>query len=727
MTCASCVARVERALKAVPGVVSANVNLATERATVAAVVIDGNHAVGIDAALIAAVERIGYEAQLVREGADEHALDEQARALERHERLRVVAALLLAAPLVMPMLAMLGGRHLMLPGAVQFALATPVQFWLGARFYRAGWKALASGGANMDVLVALGTSAAYALSVWELAVHGPDGVPLYFEASAVVIALVLLGRWLETRARRTAADAVRRLRSLVPPCAHLVRSGQQIDVPVTAVGEGEVVAVLPGERVPVDGIVLDGRTELDESLVTGESLPVAAGPGSRVIGGSLNGSGLIRLTTSAAAAGGTLARITRLVEHAQGSKAPVQRLVDRVAAIFVPVVLLIAVGTGAGWWLAGAGLERALLTSVAVLVVACPCALGLATPAALVAGIGAAARAGILIRDAEVLEHAARIRLVLFDKTGTLTLGRTRLVALEDFDPPGRSAQPGSLAIAAALQYGSEHPLARAVLAAATEAAISVPPAEELQAAPGRGIRGRIGAQDHALGSPRYLRELGVPLGPAEAWAADAARAGRPVALLAVLGAAPRVVAGLAFADEPRPSAAAAVAQLRTAGITSVLVTGDHAASARVLAQAVGIERVYAGVLPEEKLRLVRDLSATEGAVAMVGDGINDAPALAAADLGIAMASGTDVAIAAAGISLARSDPLAVADSIEVARRTRRKIRTNLMFASIYNLAGIPLAAAGLLSPVLAGLAMALSSVSVVTNALLLARWRPSR
>lgn len=727
MTCASCVARVEKALKAVPGVVSASVNLATERAAVAALVDSGDRALGLDAALVAAVERIGYEAQVVREGADEHALEERARALERRERLRVMAALLLAAPLVMPMLAMLGGRRLMLPGVLQFALATPVQFWLGARFYRAGWKALASGGANMDVLIALGTSAAYALSVWELAVHGSRGGPLYFEASAVVIALVLLGKWLETRARRSASDAVHRLRSLVPLRAHLVRSGQQIDVPVTAVGEGEVVAVLPGERVPVDGVVSEGRTELDESLVTGESLPVPAAPGSRVIGGSLNGSGPIRLVVSAGAAGGALARITRLVERAQASKAPIQRLVDRVAAVFVPAVLLIAIATGTGWWLAGAGLERAVLTAVAVLVIACPCALGLATPAALVAGIGAAARAGILIRDAEVLEHAAKIRLVLFDKTGTLTAGRPRLVALEDFDPPGNGAQPGSLAIAAALQQGSEHPLARAVLAAATGAAVTAPRAEDLRAMPGRGIRGRIGTQDHALGSARYLTELGVPLGPAGDWAAVSLGAGRAVALLAVLGPAPRVVAGLAFADEPRPSAAAAVARLREAGITSVLVTGDHAASALVLAAAVGIERVHAGVLPEEKLGLVRELSATEGAVAMVGDGINDAPALAAADLGIAMGSGTDVAIAAAGISLARNDPLAVADSIEVARRTHRKIRSNLLFASIYNLVGIPLAAAGLLSPVLAGLAMALSSVSVVTNALLLARWRPRR
>jgi Cu+-exporting ATPase len=727
MTCASCVARVEKALRAVPGVVSASVNLATERAAVAALADPSGRAGALEAALVAALDRIGYEGQVVSEGADENAVEERSRDLERHERLRVAVALLLAAPLVAPMLALLAGRHLALPGVAQLALATPVQFWLGARFYRAGWKALASGSANMDVLVALGTTAAYALSVGELAVHGSHAAPLYFESSAVVIALVLLGKWLEARARRSAADAVRGLRSLMPLRAHLLRGDQQIDVPVTAVGGGDTIAVLPGERVPTDGVVVDGRTELDESLVTGESLPVPAEPGSRVIGGSLNGSGLIRLTVSAVASAGTLARITRLVEHAQASKAPIQRLVDRVAGVFVPLVLLIAIATALGWWFAGTGLDRALLTAVAVLVIACPCALGLATPAALVAGTGAAARAGILIRDAEVLEHAARIRLVLFDKTGTLTLGRPRLVARADFGPPRSAAQPCSLAIAAALQRGSEHPLARAVLTAASEAGLAGPSAEELRADPGRGIRGRIGAQNYALGSARHLRELGVPVNPADAWAATEASAGRAVALLAVLGAAPRVLAGLAFADEPRPSAAAAVARLREAGITSVLVTGDHAASARVLAAAVGIERVYAGMLPEEKLRLVRELSSAEGAVAMVGDGINDAPALAAADLGIAMGSGTDVANAAAGISLARSDPRAVADAIDVARRTRRKIRTNLLFASIYNLAGIPLAAAGVLSPVIAGLAMALSSVSVVTNALVLARWRPPR
>jgi P-type Cu+ transporter len=723
MTCAACVARIERALNAVPGVVSASVNLATERAVAA--VAEGRYPspAAAAAALVAAVERIGYEARPVDQREPRAASEERLRRADRHDRARMIAGAALSLPLVVPMAAGIFGVHLMLPGLVQVALATPVQFWLGARFYRAGWRALRDGAGNMDLLVAIGTTAAYGLSVWELVAGSrAGGAPhLYFEAAAVVITLVLLGKWLETRARRSTAQAVRRLHALAPEWARVLRDGVEVDVPIAAVAAGAVVIVRPGERIAVDGVVREGSSEIDESLVTGESLPVPVGIGVRVLGGTMNRTGRILVETTASSADGTLARIAGLVEHAQSTKAPIQRLVDRVAAWFVPGILVIAIATGCGWWIAGAGFETCMLRAVAVLVIACPCALGLATPAALVAGTGDAARAGILIRDAEALEHAAQVRVVAFDKTGTLTEGRPRLAASGRFGAPERDP----LATAAALQQGSEHPLAHAVLEAAAAAGVAVPAASEVTAAPGLGISGIVAGRRYLLGTPRFLERAGADLGPASAWLADQAGAGRAVAVLAEVSAPPAVLGAFAFADAARPTARAAVTALAALGIDSVLVTGDHEASARGLAAAVGISRVHAGVLPEDKLRLIGELRRQYGTVAMVGDGINDAPALAAADLGIAMGSGTDIAIAAAGISLVRADPRAVVDALDIARRTRRKIRENLFFAVAYNLAGVPLAALGFLSPVVAGAAMALSSVSVVTNALLLGRWRP--
>jgi Cu+-exporting ATPase len=725
MTCAACVARVERALKAVPGVVSTSVNLATDRAVVA---VDGAQYATADAAtaaLVAAVERIGYDARPVDDSEPRAAAEARLSQIDRSERSRVLAGAALSLPLLLQMPAAALGLHLMLPGLVQLALATPVQFWLGARFYRSGWRAMAGGAGNMDLLVAVGTTAAYGLSLWELVSGARAGYEphLYFEASAVVITLVLLGKWLETRARHSTAEAVRRLRSLAPERARLRRGGAEVDVPIAAVGAGDMVVVRPGERIAVDGTIREGATDIDESLVTGESLPVAAAVGARVLGGTLNGTGRIIVETTASAATGTLARIAALVEHAQSSKAPIQRLVDRVAAAFVPAIIVIAIVTAFGWWIAGAGVETAVLRAVAVLVIACPCALGLATPASLVAGTGAAARAGILIRDAETLEHAARVKVVAFDKTGTLTEGRPRLAASCRLVADEREP----LAIAAALQLGSEHPLARAVLEAASQASLAVPVASDVTATPGLGVSGTVAGRRYALGTPRFLERAGVDPGPATTWLAGEARAGRAVAVLADLGAAPVVLGAFSFTDAARPTAKAAVAALAALGVDAVLVTGDHEASALALAAAVGIRRVHADMLPEDKLQLVAELRAEFGAVAMVGDGINDAPALAAADLGIAMGSGTDVAIAAAAISLARADPLAVVDALDIARRTRRKIRENLFFALVYNLAGVPLAALGFLSPVVAGAAMACSSVSVVTNALLLSRWRPSK
>ena len=723
MTCASCVARVERALRAVPGVVSASVNLATETATVAIVDADPATTQAATAALIAAVEHSGYDARPVATGAPDEAAVARRSAADRVERGHVLAAALLSLPLLLPMLGLPFGWHLMLPAGVQLALATPVQFWLGARFYRAGWRALAAGAGNMDLLVAIGTSAAYGLSVWAMlsAVPGGPMTALYFEASAVVITLVLLGKWLETRARRGTALALRQLRALAPERVRLLREGAEVDVPLAAVARGEVVVVRPGERVAIDGTVLEGSSEVDESLVTGESVPVSVSAGARVIGGSMNGQGRILVETGATAAEGTLEQIARLVEHAQASKAPIQRVVDQVAEWFVPVVVVVALATAVAWSLVGAGLEVSVLRAVAVLVIACPCALGLATPAALVAGTGAAARAGILIRDAEALEQAAAIRCVAFDKTGTLTEGRPTLVASVAFEVP----MPEGLALAASLQQGSEHVLARAILAAAAAARAPLQPVSEALATPGLGIAGSVGGRHLALGSGRYLAGAQLDISAAAAWLESQAASGRTVALLAQLSEPPRLLAGFAFADTPRATAAAAVSALRAAGIECVLLTGDHQRSAQAIAAVVGIERVHASLLPEDKLRIIGELRTAGGAVAMVGDGINDAPALAAADLGIAMGSGTDVAMAAAGIVLVRGDPWAVVGALDIARRTRNRIRSNLFFATAYNLAGVPLAALGVLTPVVAGAAMALSSVSVVTNALLLTRWRP--
>jgi Cu+-exporting ATPase len=714
MTCAACVARVERALRGVPGVVSASVNLATERATIG--ILDGGPAA--TALLVAAIERTGYDARVVPPGGpDAASLARQAKG-DRADRLHVAIAAVLSAPLVLPMLAMPFGRHLMIPAVVQFALATPVQFWLGARFYRAGGRALVAGAGNMDLLVAIGTTAAWALSTWSWWAAPVGAMPdLYFEASAVVITLVLLGKWLETRARRGTALALRALRALAPERARLLRDGAEIEVPLASVAPGDTVVLRPGERVAVDGEVTAGASELDESLVTGESLPVPVTVGDAVVGGALNGSGLLQVRATRAAADGTLEGIARLVEHAQASKAPIQRIVDRVAEWFVPVVVCIALATAIGWGLAGATFDVAVLRAVAVLVIACPCALGLATPAALVAGTGAAARGGILIRDAVALESAAAIGVVAFDKTGTLTMGRPALVAHERFgvDPVD------VLALGAALQRDSGHVLARALVEAASSTAI----ATDVVAAPGLGVEGRVAGRHLMLGSQRFMEGRGIAVGAALAWLDAQQAAGRTVALLADLSSL-QVIGAFAYADEPRRNARATIEALRASGVHTVLLTGDHARSATALARLVGIEDVRASLLPEDKLRIVRELAEAYGPVAMVGDGINDAPALAAADLGLAMGGGADVAAAAAGIVLLRSDPWTVVAALDIARRTRRRIRLNLFFASAYNLAGVPLAAFGVLTPVIAGAAMAASSVSVVTSALLLSRWRPA-
>ena len=748
MTCASCVSRVERALKRVPGVQEATVNLATESARVL-------YAPGeeTEARIRRAVRDAGYEPRAAEAASTEDLSPWVGFA-------PVALALGLSLPLVLPMLADLAGRHWMLPAWLQFVLATPVQFVLGARFYKAGWHALKAGTGNMDLLVAVGTSAGWGLSMWMWLAQGAGH--LYFEASAVVVALVLLGKWLEARAKRQTTAAIRALQALRPELAHVLRpgpaGGTEEDLPLAEVLAGDLLVVRPGERMPADGIVREGATHVDESMLTGEPLPVAKTVDARVTGGSINGEGRIVVQATAVGSESVLARIIRLVEDAQAAKAPIQRLVDQVSAVFVPVVMAIAALTLAGWLVAGAGVETALIHAVAVLVIACPCALGLATPAAIMAGTGVAARQGILIKDAQALEIAHRVDTVAFDKTGTLTVGHPRLVAFVAAGSPvtdtgvtrhgaaGAQAAAGSdsasgsdlvareadaLVMAASLQGGSEHPLARAVVATARERGLAVPAPAAVRAVAGRGTEGEVGVRSFLIGSLRWMEEMNVDLAPLQEAVAHWRAEGATLSVLAERRAGGlQALALMAFADEAKPEARDTLERLRARGLRLVMISGDNRAAAVVMALRLGLreDEVRAEVLPGDKAAQVaalrEDAQRRRRIVAMVGDGVNDAPALAAADVGLAMATGTDVAMHAAGITLMRGDLRLVEGALSISDRTVRKIRQNLFWAFAYNVAGIPLAALGYLNPVVAGAAMALSSVSVMTNALLLRRWR---
>ena len=758
MTCASCVMRVERALKKVPGVRDVAVNLATESAR-----ISYEPGVHMEATLRRAVRDAGYDPRETAAAPDSGGASPWAGFAP------VALGLLLSAPLMVPMLADLLGRHWMLPAWLQFALATPVQFVLGARFYKAGWQALKARAGNMDLLVALGTSAGWGLSVWLWLSAAPAAVPhLYFEASAVVITLVLLGKWLETRAKRQTTASIRALHALQPVQAHVMsRTGEELDLPVAEVLVNDRLVVRPGERIPVDGLLLEGQTQVDESMLTGEPLPVPKQAGDQLTGGSINGEGRVVMQVRAVGTETVLSSIIRLVEDAQAAKAPVQRLVDQVSAVFVPVVLLIALATLLGWLALGAAFEVALIHAVAVMVIACPCALGLATPAAIMAGTGVAARHGILIKDAEALELAHRLDTLAFDKTGTLTVGRPRLTALRVAEGQDEAAL---LQAAASLQSGSEHPLARAVLAAAKERGARVQAPSQVRAVPGRGTEGDVAGRAWLVGSLRWMHELQAGLGPLQGSATQWQAEGQTVSALAERVAGAVVVrALLAFGDEPKAGARDALQALRRRGIRLLMISGDNRGAALAMGERLGLspDEIMAEVLPGEKAarvlalkhsptgseqagedtsrgqslrgaapradqprggqRIARSEKRRSHTVGMVGDGVNDAPALAAADVGIAMGSGTDVAMHAAGITLMRGDVSLVAAALDISGRTLRKIRQNLFWAFVYNVAGIPLAALGFLSPVLAGAAMALSSVSVMANALLLKRWRPGQ
>jgi Cu+-exporting ATPase len=709
MSCAACVGRVEKALAKVPGVDRAAVNLATEQARV-------RLAETLDPAdLVAAVEKAGYGAHLIEAGAGP---DKQAEAdTLRWESIRLAAAILLTLPLVLPMIGMAAGVHWMPPAWVQLVLATPVQFWIGGRFYINAWKALKTRTGTMDQLVAIGTSAAFGLSLYHMATGGSDH--LYFEASAAVITLITLGKYLESRAKRGTASAIRALMALRPEEARVKRGDTIETLPVAALMEGDILIVKPGERVPADGRIVEGRSQFDESLLTGESLPVEKQAEDNVIGGSVNGSGLVEIAVTAVGGDSLLARIIERVQGAQASKAPVQRLVDKVSGIFVPIVLAIALVTFLGWLAAGAGSETAILNAVAVLVIACPCALGLATPTAIMAGTGVAAKAGILIKDAEALERAHGIRTVVFDKTGTLTEGRPRVTALL---PAEGVADEELLSLAASVQQGSEHPLAKAVLAAAEERGGAIPKAQDFDSLPGRGVMATVEGRAVLIGSPRLMQEKEIATSALEEQAAKREGEGNSVVWVAADG---RLLGAIAIGDRLRGSAAEAIRLLGEKDIETALLTGDNRRAAESVASRLGISTVLAEILPDGKADAISGLQEKGGIVAMVGDGVNDAPALAQADVGIAMGSGTDVAMEAAAVTLMRPDPLLVLDAISVSRATVAKIWQNLFWAFIYNIIGIPLAALGYLSPVIAGAAMAASSVSVVSNALLLRRWKP--
>ena len=737
MTCASCVTRVEKALSRASGVEAASVNLATEQAKVR---LEPGATTTADE-IINLVQKTGYGAKLSSPGSVINSKPTQA--FWGSDGLgRVLLGFALSAPLFLPMFFMPFGIHWALDPKWQILLATPVQFILGWRFYKAGFKSLLAGAGNMDLLVALGTSAAYGLSVYQMMASKHANHELYFEGSTVIICMVLLGKWLEARAKRQTSEAIRALQKLWPENAKVLNSNIEIkegialdqyrELPLNQVFPGDRILVLPGERIPVDGVILLGNSHIDESLLTGESNPIKKTPSAKVIGGSLNGEGLLIIDAKAVGVESVLSKIITLVEDAQTQKAPIQKLVDRVSAIFVPSVVIIALLTGLANWIYLDSVSIAILRSVSVLVIACPCALGLATPAAIMAGTGAAARFGILIKDPQVLELAHRLNIVAFDKTGTLTIGKPQVLEFINLD--NANDKNSLLATAAGLQMGSEHPLAKALLNAARLAGADPISPSQSEALPGVGISGvpnsgpwakqKLSLQSIAsLESTPHYSEI-------QAKAQHCLDQGQTVSVLMNSEIPPVPLAIIGFGDDLKSSASAAICALHQLQIRTVMLSGDNSAAAERVGQSIGIDKVFGQVLPSNKAEIIRQLQSPEKDrprqyVAMVGDGVNDAPALATADVGMAMSTGTDVAMQAAGITLMRGDPSLVADAIDISKRTWKKIQQNLFWAFAFNATGIPLAALGYLSPMLAGSAMALSSFCVLSNALLLKRWRP--
>lgn len=700
MTCASCVARIEKSLNKDEAIIKVSVNLATEKARV------NFESTKIDTAkIITLIEKSGYGASLLEDKSDDHS------------KLSVIISILLTLPLALPMFFEPFGYHFMLPPLWQLALATPVQFIIGFKFYKNSWAAIKARSGNMDLLVAIGTSAAYGLSLYQIYWHREHldhHIPnLYFEASAVVITLILVGKYLEANAKKKTTDAIKALQSLQPDSARVLRDGQEQVIGIEQLSLEDIVIVRPGERIPVDGIILKGETHVDESLITGESLPVLKQESEKVIGASINGEGLLQLQVSALGSETMLARIIRMVEDAQANKAPIQRLVDKVSSIFVPVVLVIAFITMTATGFLTDDWEGAIIHAVAVLVIACPCALGLATPTSIMVGTGMAARFGILIKDATALEVAHSVTTVAFDKTGTLTQGKPVVASVH----PVNMNEDDFLSLVAGLQAGSEHPLAHAVM----ERAKNIPKknASDVKAIVGKGIEGIIDGKKYIFGSKKIITtssDLVVQSHENE---------GRGETVSFLVDKEQNILGFVSFKDQIKDEAVKTIKILKLRGIKTVMVTGDNRGAATSVANELGIDQVFAEVLPNDKASIVENLKSNGEIVAMVGDGINDAPALAAAHVGLAMSTGTDVAMHSAGITLMRGNPLLIPDAIDISKRTYSKIKQNLFWAFIYNVIGIPLAALGYLSPVIAGAAMALSSVSVVTNALMLKRWKP--
>ncbi|WP_186780599.1 cation-translocating P-type ATPase [Streptomyces sp. CBG9] len=733
MTCASCAARVEKKLNRMPGV-TATVNYATEKAKVA---YEPGEELGV-ADLIATVVRTGYTAEEIRPPEPEPAPEAPKDGAEASGapgedgtealRQRFTVSAVLAAPVIL----------LSMVPAFQFdhwqwlclTLTAPVVVWGGLPFHRAAWTNLRHGATTMDTLVSVGTLAAFGWSLWALFL-GHAGMPgmrhgfdltasradassmIYLEVAAGVVTFLLLGRWLEARAKRRAGAALRALLELGAREATVVRDGREVRVPVARLVAGDRFTVRPGETIATDGRVVEGRSAVDTSLLTGESVPVDVAPGDQVTGATVNTGGRLTVEATRIGADTQLARMARLVEQAQNGKAAVQRLADRVSAVFVPVVLVLALGTLVGWLLATDDATAAFTAAVAVLIIACPCALGLATPTALLVGTGRGAQLGILIRGPEVLENTRRVDTVVLDKTGTLTTGRMELTEVLPADGTGETEL---LRLAGALEHASEHPVARAVASAAEERHGPLPPVSGFASTSGLGVRGTVEGRQVAAGRPRLLAEAGMAL-PEELERALAAAEARGRTVVAV-GWDGAVRGLLTLADALRETSAEAVRELRALGLTPVLLTGDNEAVAAEVARAVGIDRVAAGVLPEGKVAEVERLRAEGRTVAMVGDGVNDAAALATADLGLAMGTGTDAAIEAGDLTLVRGDLRAAGDAIRLSRRTLATIKGNLCWAFGYNVAALPLAAAGLLNPMIAGAAMAFSSVFVVTNSL---------
>ena len=708
MTCAACSARIEKVLNKLPGV-SAHVNLATERAHITFT----PGLVGIDDT-IRQVEKAGYGAQEIA-GLDSAAEKARRQAAYQQDLVRFAVSALLTLPLLAQMVGMFAGHMEIWPRGLQWLLATPVQFWIGARFYWGAWSALRGGSANMDVLVALGTSMAYLFSTvvtfLGLAEH------VYFEASASIITLVLMGKLLESRAKSKTSGAIEALMQLQPKTAHVEQEGDVKEIEVALMKVGDVFIVRPGESLPVDGVVLSGTSSVDESMLTGESLPQPKDAHAKVFAATLNGHGMLRCKATGVGAHTALAHIIRLVEEAQGSKAPIQRLADQISGIFVPVVVGIAVLTFGGWWLFSGEFTQALINAVAVLVIACPCALGLGTPTAIMVGTGRGAQAGILIKNAEALERAQKIDTLVLDKTGTLTEGKPTVT---DVTPAASLTRQEFLKLAATLEQGSEHPLSRAVLDEATAAGVWPAEMSGFRAEPGKGVLASIGDKTLWLGSPTWLESLGTPLDHGKVAALQ--RSGKTVIGLASRDEA---LGYLAIADRLRPTSRQAVAKLHEMGMEVVMLTGDNAATAQAIAREAGISQFVSEVLPQEKVVKIKEMQSQGRVIGMVGDGINDAPALASADVSFAIGAGSDIAMEAADVTLMNSDLLTAVDAIELSKATLTKIKQNLFFAFIYNILGIPLAAMGMLNPVIAGAAMAMSSVSVVTNSLLLRRWQP--